>query len=139
MDGNVLEEPSERPSQGQIFDECFPLYLTMGMSEEQYWDKDPQLVIFYRKADEINKEKQNGLAWLQGMYFYDAILRISPILVSNPKKGSRPRPYAEKPYELESKNVEPQKVERKEKAKHDKGMAYMEAFMIANNKKYEGA
>lgn len=138
MDGNVLD-PSERPSQGQIFDDAFPLYLTMGMSEEQYWDGDPQLTIFYRKADEISRDKQNSLAWLQGMYVYDAIIRLAPILVANPKKGAKPKPYTEQPYPLNSERTNPQKAEKAEKAKQDKGLAYMEAFMIANNKKYEGA
>lgn len=39
------------------FNELFPTYLCMGMTEEQYWDKDCNLVKYYRKAKEM-KQKQ---------------------------------------------------------------------------------
>ena len=33
-------------SYGEKFEELFPYYLSLGMTEEQYWDKDCRLVIF---------------------------------------------------------------------------------------------
>ena len=36
----------------ETFNEIFPQYLSIGMTEEQYWDGDCQLVVAFRKADE---------------------------------------------------------------------------------------
>ena len=55
------------------FYECFPYYLSIGMTPEQYWDGDPTLTKYYRKADEIKKERLNEELWLQGMYIYEAL------------------------------------------------------------------
>ena len=46
-------------SYGEKFEELFPYYLSLGMTEEQYWDKDCRLVIFYRKAEELRTSRKN--------------------------------------------------------------------------------
>lgn len=137
-------EGSERNSSLPIFTyterfyEHFPYYLAIGMTPEQYWEGDPALVKYYRKADEIRKERINQEKWLQGMYIYEAICDASPILRSFSKKGTKPHPYAEKPYALTSKQQE-QEVLRKEKEVSDKGKRIMEAFMKLNNSKFKDA
>lgn len=67
-------------SYGEKFEELFPYYLSLGMTEEQYWDKDCRLVIFYRKAEELRTSRKNQEMWLQGAYFYEALSRVSPLL-----------------------------------------------------------
>ena len=107
------------------------------MTEEQYWDGDCTLVIYYREAEEIRKERRNQEMWLQGMYVYDAIARISPILHAFAKKGTKPQPYVEEPYAITKRTVEDAE-ERRAKAKSEKGVRYMEALMVKNNKRFEG-
>lgn len=119
------------------FEELFPYYISLGMTEEQYWDKDSQLVVFYRKAEELRTNRKNGEMWLQGAYFYEAIKRISPILHAFAKKGTRPMPYIEEPFSLTEKQVE-YKQEQKEKEVFNKGKAMMESFMARHNQKFEG-
>jgi hypothetical protein len=113
----------------------FPYYLSIGMSPEQYWDGDSTLTIHYRKADEIRNERKNQELWLQGMYIYEALCDVAPIIHAFAKKGTKPRPYATAPYSLTTRQREREKVE-KERGKHNKGLRYMEAMMSSNNKRF---
>ena len=84
----------------EVFDEAFPNYLAMGMTYEQFWEMDSTLVIPYRKAYQIQQEQANHLAWLQGMYIYEALCDVAPVLNAFAKSGTKVRPYSEKPYEF---------------------------------------
>ena len=89
------------------------------MTEEQYWDKDCMLAKYYREADELRKERMNQELWLQGMYYYDAMSRLSPILKAFAKAGTKSAKESE---------------EKKEKAMADKGLRYMQDYMLQANK-----
>ena len=119
-----------------VFNKQFPYYLSIGMTEEQYWDGDCELVKYYREAEEIRKERMNQEAWLQGMYVYDAILRISPVLHAFAKKGTKPKPYVDHAYPITKKEVMSANVE-KEKAQSQKGLLYMQTFMRQNNNRFQ--
>ena len=117
------------------FYEMFPYYLSIGMTYEQYWDGDCTLVKYYRKAEELRNEKRNQELWLQGMYVYEAICDVSPILHAFAKKGAKPHPYPTKPYAISEKQI---RQERKEKERKlvEKGKRFMEAMMLSNNKRF---
>lgn len=119
-----------------VFVKRFPYYLSIGMTEEQYWDKDCLLTKYYREAEEIRIEKANQMAWLQGIYIYDALARISPILRAFSKKGTKAQPYPAEPYPIGRKSMEDSK-NKKEKENYDKAKRYMEAYMVQYNKKLE--
>lgn len=72
----------------------------MGMTGEQFWEQDCLLVIPYRKAYRIRIEQENRFAWLQGMYIYEALCDVSPVLHAFAKSGTTVRPYPDKPYEF---------------------------------------
>ena len=119
------------------FYELFPYYLAIGMTYNQYWNDDPTLVRHYRKADEIRKERRNEELWLQGMYIYEALCDVSPVLHAFAKKGEKPQPYSERPYaitETQHRRVE----EEKERKRIEKGKRFMEALMKSTNKRFEG-
>ena len=120
------------------FYEQFPYYLSIGMSPEQYWDGDPALAKYYRKADEMRLTRKNQELWLQGMYIYEAICDASPIFHAFAKKGTKPYPYTDKPYPLTDRQRETN-TETKEKAISEKGKRFMEAFMKINNSKFENS
>ena len=84
----------------QIFDECFPYYLSIGMTYAQFWSQDHELVKAYRRAEKIRIKRQNEQAWLQGAYFYSALCSVAPILHAFTKNGTRPIPYMEKPISI---------------------------------------
>lgn len=135
-EGGERDNPSRSPlSFSEAFDDHFPYYLSIGMTEEQYWDRDCCLVKAYRKADELRQEKENRSAWLQGMYIYDAISRLSPILRAFGKKGVKPKPYPDEPYPLTRKRQK--EIERKkEKSVAQKGIRYLESFASKFNKSF---
>lgn len=117
------------------FYEMFPYYLAIGMTYEQFWEGDPTLTIYYRKADEIRNEKRNQELWLQGLYIYEAICDVSPILHAFAKKGAKPHPYTTTPYPLTVKE-RTRIAEEKERKVAEKGKKMMEAFVAANNKRF---
>lgn len=143
MGGDLLaEEPSPSknpPSMTEIFYEHFPFYLAIGMTEEQYWHGDCTLVKYYRKADEIRKERKNAELHLQGMYFYDALVCVSPLLHAFAKKGTKAHPYPDRPYPLTEKEQEALKREKreKEKAKAREAFDAMVAALAARGLKEE--
>ena len=119
------------------FYELFPYYLAIGMTYDQYWNGDCTLTKYYRKADEIRKERRNEELWLQGMYIYEALCDVSPILHAFAKRGTKPQAYSEKPYAI---TMAQYKRAEEEKARRlaDKGKRFMEAIMKSNNKRFEG-
>ena len=137
MEGSERDSSLPFVTYTERFREQFPYYLSIGMSPEQYWDGDPELARAYRKADGIRMERKNQELWLQGMYIYEAICDASPILHAFAKKGTKPHPYADKPYPITEKQHKRNEVD-KEKAKFNKGKMMMEAFMKANNSRFKG-
>lgn len=97
-----------------IFNEQFPYYLIMGMSSEEFWHGRFDLVIGYRKAYELKKEIKDNELWRQGLYFYEALLDASPILQAFAKKGTKPRPYPEKPYGVKDKEEKTEEEKQKD-------------------------
>lgn len=119
----------------ETFRKVFPYYLSIGMTEEQYWDKDNQLVIDYRKADELRMTRKNQEMWLQGAYIYDALCRVSPILHAFAKKGTKPAPYPNEAYALTEKQAELVQEDKSKKV-FDKGKKMMEGFMAQHNQTF---
>ena len=125
------------PTYTEQFYEVFPYYLSIGMTYDQFWNDDPELVKYYRKADELRNERLNQEMWLQGMYIYEALCDVSPILHAFAKKGTKPHPYSDRPYSLTEKAKE-RAEEEKAKVNAEKSKKILEAFMSAHNAKYKG-
>ena len=106
------------------------------MTYEQFWEQDCDLVRYYRKAAQIKQDLRNQDAWLQGAYYYEALIDASPVFRSFAKKGTKPIPYRNSPYELFGQKNTAKRREVQEK--HDeKAKAFMEAFMVSVNKKFQ--
>ena len=118
------------------FYEVFPYYLSIGMTAEQFWKGDPTLVIYYRKAAELKNERKNQELWLQGMYIYEALCDVSPIMHAMAKKGTKPHPYPESPYAI-TENQRKREVEEKERKVAMKGKRMFEAFIAQSKKQGE--
>ena len=95
----------------------------MGMTYEQFWEMDCRLVVPYRKAYQLRQEQENRFAWLQGMYIYEALCDVAPVLHAFAKSGTTVRPYPEKPYEFEP--ARKQTKEDTNKQKMEKTANYM--------------
>ena len=108
----------------------------MGMSYEQYWEGPPSLAVAYRKAYKLRLEIDNEQAWLQGLYFYDAIA----VSLANAfrKKGAQAKNYLERPIDIFPPTKEEKKRrEEEEIAKMQKAMEEM-ARRQRNRKKQKG-
>lgn len=139
MDGQrLIGEPSGEDSPTktyyEIFCELFPYYLSIGMTEEQYWDKDCCLAKYYREAAMLDSKRHNQRAWLQGKYIYEALAALYPLF--NPFSEAKPEPYLSEPFPMTEKELR-EAEEREEKRAMEAQRARMEAFMVANNKRFE--
>ena len=114
-----------------LFAKLFPTYLAMGMSYDDFYNKDHELVIAYRQAEKMKREKENADMWLQGLYVYQAVSRVAPLLVPF-AKHPKAEPYLDKPIPLTKEEAE----RESKQAVENKGIAYMKAKMIEINKKF---
>ena len=136
-EGGELNGSSPSFTYTDKFYELFPYYLAIGMTYDQYWNDDPTLVKYYRKADSMKQERLNEQLWLQGMYIYEALCDVSPILHAYAKKGTKPQPYSEKPYAI-TKEERKRAEEERERKIAEKGKRFMNAVMQSTNKRLEG-
>lgn len=136
-DGGSEQEDDASPpfTYAERFHQAFPQYLAIGMTYEQFWDMDCTLVVDYRKAEEIRNTKRNQEMWLQGMYIYEALCDVAPVMRAFAKKGTKPHKYPAEPYALTVKEREEQ-TEQRERKVFNKGLATMEALMKSMNKKF---
>lgn len=117
----------------EVFSKVFPAYLNMGMSYDEFYNKDHTLAADYRHIFKQKREKENFDMWLMGLYVYQAISRTAPLLIPF-NEHPNPEPYLDKPLPIYDK-VESAE-EKKANAVAEKGMAYMKAKMIEINKRF---
>lgn len=134
-DGGGQSAPFSNSYTTQFYDQ-FPYYLSIGMTPEQYWDGDSMLAKYYREADELRRKRRNEELWLQGMYIYEALCDVSPVLRAFAKRGTKPVPYADHPYAITVRDREEEK-KLEEKREREKAKRYMEAKMAEINKRYK--
>ena len=103
---NAADEPFPMTAK---FLECLPYYMAIGMTPVGYWDCACDDVIIYRKAHEIKVAEQNQFAWLQGLYVYDAISCLVPVLHAFADRNCKPLPYPAEPYPLTAVQVKERK------------------------------
>lgn len=132
--GGQLVDPSKP---GEVFESVCPYYMSIGMTYEQFWDGDNDLPVYFRKADKMRTDKENLLMWIQGRYYYDALLAVAPVLQAFNKKP-KPGEYVERPYPLTRAEAEAIEEERA-KARQEQMIAAMEARMVEINKKRKEA
>lgn len=92
------------------------------------------MVVAYREAEKRRKERKNWELHLQGMYFYEALCDVSPILHAFAKSGTKPHPYRTEPYKLYGSETEEETEEqrnKKEEADRIKAKLYMQNMIRA--------
>ena len=133
LDGGITpSEPLPQKTLSEVFEEHFPYYLEMGMSYKDFWENDVTLVKAYRKADVLRRQRNNHEAWLQGMYFYEALCDASPLLNAFSKEG-KAYPYADRPYAITEKEADERKKEQATRAGEEFGI-----YVAQKNKERRG-
>ena len=120
-----------------MFEEALPYYISIGMSPEQFWEGDPDLCIYYRKADELRLERENMKLWLQGHYIYEALCDVAPIYHTFAKRGTKPVPYPKEPYTI-TRRMAKEREESHDKAVALKGKNMFEKFMRQQKEQKNG-
>ena len=118
----------------EVFERACPDYMAMGMTYEQFWNGDTSAHGMYLKAKKKRISEQNQLAWLQGMYFYTALINVAPYIKAFSK--SKPKPYMNEPIDI----WEEERIHREEeeaKARFDRMRAKMEAFAKKHNERHQ--
>ena len=124
------DAPTPHFAYTEAFEKAFPQYLAMGMTYDQFWNEDVELVKFYREAFQLKQQLKEQDLWLQGAYFCEAINSC----FSDPKK---PKSYPAEPFGYLGKRKSKQKKIEQEQQSDNKAKAVMEMFMVNINKKFE--
>jgi hypothetical protein len=97
----------------EVFDEAFPAYLAIGMTYDQFWYGEPDLVEYYRKAHQFQLEEQNFMAYMQGIYVRDAIAEFVEFygFAKNPKPLNK---YPKEPYPITHRGKAKSKEDKEE-------------------------
>ena len=119
----------------EIFNECFPFYLAIGMSSAEYWESDPSLTRYFRRAYKMKQEENNNNAWLQGMYIYDAVSTALHNALRG--KNTKAREYAKQPYSFDNTEKSELKKAKEVEAEQSKAAVWMENFVKINQKRAE--
>ena len=103
--GDSLEDKKvEYVSLSEHFERFCPIFMNIGMSYKEFWEDDPTIAKQYLEAFKIKQKNEirnkEWEIWKQGMYVYEALIDVSPILHAF-SKAKKPLPYPEKPYGLE--------------------------------------
>ena len=114
MGNSEIEEPSELFSYTKIFEQECPFYMSIGMSYDEFWYGDCWVASYYREAWKLKKQQLNEQFWLQGVYIYEALVDVAPILHAFTKKGTKPLPFPEKPYDLYNDSKQSKKKKKQE-------------------------
>lgn len=121
---------------GEKFEELCGYYMSLGMSYHDYWDGDAEMAKYYREMDEVRRERENTSLWLQGLYFYEALIDASPVINAFSKK-KKPYPYRDTPIPLTA-QANKRKKEQENMKKLENGKTAMRAMMAGINRKFQG-
>ena len=132
--GDSLEDihKVEYISLTERFENLCPIFMNMGMTYSEFWEKDPTIAKTYleyfriKQKNEIrNKEWE---MWKQGVYVYEALIDVSPILHAF-SKAKKPLPYPEKPFGIEKLDEEKEKIDKEQEEKNER----LKAKVFFNN------
>lgn len=121
MEGSLEEKQSKKVEYAfltKIFEEICPFFMSIGMSYKEFWEEDVTIPKMYLKAYKMQLKREQEIAewrmWKQGVYEYEALCDVSPILHAFSKKGTKPLPYPTKPYGIEEEEERTEKEKQQE-------------------------
>ena len=90
--------------------------------------------IMFRKAYKIKQEEIKWQIWEEGVYTYEALCKVSPVLHAFAKNGTKPLPFSSEPHGIqkireEREEKEKEKIKEEKKAENER----MRAQIFFNN------
>lgn len=104
----------EYTSLTDLFEKQCPIYMSFGMTYDEFWYGEPYRTKFYRESYKLKVKQKDEELWIQGMYIYEALCKVSPILHAFSKKGTKPLPYSEHPYTYDAPEYKTEEEKQKE-------------------------
>lgn len=121
MESSLVEPKRVEHTFHQEFERLCPFYISIGMTYNQFWYENVELTRIYLEAYRLKQkreaEESKWKIWEQGLYIYEALCDVSPILRAF-SKARKPLPYPSKPYGIEEFD-EKKKRKRKNKKKEE--------------------
>ena len=144
MEGSLEENDKkvEYAFLSDIFEELCPFFISIGMTYKEFWEDDLTIPKSYLKAYKMKIEREQEInewrMWKQGVYVYEALCDVSPILHAFSKKGTKPLPYPSKPYGIEA-NKEKTEEQKQKEAENErlKAIVAFNAWERATKKHFE--
>lgn len=84
------------------FESACPLYMSYGMTYDEFWNEEPERARYYREAHDLRLEEMSFNAFIQGRYVRDAISDFLEFytMTSRPKVHNN---YPKEPYPITEK------------------------------------
>ena len=100
--------------------------MAIGIRAEEFWKLNFRTLRPYLIAENIRTEKQNYMAWLQGLYIYDAVGAIVGQMFG---KGKKPQ-YMKEPIRITPLTEEEKEKEQQETV--DKFVKWLDGLEVKN-------
>lgn len=133
--GDSLEDINkvEYVSLSEHFEKLCPIFMNFGMTYKEFWEEDPTMAKQYLDAFKMKQKNEirnkEWEIWKQGMYVYEALIDVSPILHAF-SKAKKPLPYPERPYGLkDDDDEEKDKITKEQEQENER----LKATVFFNN------
>lgn len=114
----------------EAFKKACPVYISYGMTYEQYWDGDVCAHKAYREAHKIQMRERNTFAHIQASYVYEALCNASSLFRG--MKPSKPHEFRKEPYDIFPEDIK-RREEEEQRKKYERMRAKVAAFAKAFN------
>ena len=126
--------PTEIKSFTEVFREQCPVYMSIGMTYDEFWNGTPRMTEAYRKAHELKQDEMNFSLWLQGYYDYVAVgTALSNAFKDRGKKADE---YLKEPIRLRQKTKK--ELEAEQERKNQEIIAKLNAWQKSWVSKHKG-
>lgn len=126
--------PTEIKSFAEVFREQCPVYMSIGMTYDEFWNGTPRMTEAYRKAHELKQDEMNFSLWLQGYYDYVAVgTALSNAFKDRGKKADE---YLKEPIRLRPKTKK--ELEAEQERKNQELIAKLNAWQKSWVSKHKG-
>ena len=131
LEGEEVQQASSSFSYINFFESQLPFFLSIGMSWEQFWDGECEIARHYRKAHELKRRQKNEELWLQGLYIYEALCDVAPVMHAFAGKDAKPITYSSLPYPItEKERIQRQAEEERKRFEAMKEKMYAKVSAI---------
>lgn len=106
--------------------------MSLGMTYDEFWNQNVDMVRAYRKADELKRRRENEILWLQGVYVRDALVCTVGNMFAG--KSGKQYEYPKEPYAITEADIR-EREERDARLAQERIKAEFAAFAARMQKK----